>query len=131
MATVNYQMLDGKFLVTDFNDSDNVNLIMHFEGIKDASLVLARKCYEVKNGMATVRKSFIENGIHTPILRTAQASTVCDRLKAEGGRVTPEISISERTFLLTRLLSSMQRDAEAREKDISELSLAVYGKSIL
>ena len=131
MTVIEYTKTKGELLITDYTEGSKEGLKFKFIGEKNGTLYIGGDTFRVENGIAIMKTSDIKEGVHTPILHTEDGSLICDGINLKAGVVTPKISDLKRTLYLTKRLIMAEEIAKKLENKLSELSNAVYGKSIL
>ena len=131
MATIEYSKLYDEFLLTDHKKNRIGENEIYFVGEKDGTLYIQEKPFKLNGGRATVNASDLSDGLYTPILKTADASFICDKISVEAGVIKPVVNSEKRARYLTKQIICEHRRLMDAEEKISRLCDAVYGKSIL
>ena len=131
MADIEYTKCKNEFLLTAYTKAENGSVKFRFHGASDGELLIGSGAFRIENGISEVKTNSLKEGTYTPVLQTENGSYVCDKIKIPAGVLTPKICESERTLRLTEKIISAETRIEALEEKLSEISSAVYGKSIL
>ena len=131
MAFIEYTKYESEYLITDFNEENNRELKLCFCNTNEATLIIDKNRYEIENGVINLKLSLLNEGVHTPYLRTDRASFKCDEIRIEAGCVAPNFSETKRAFLFTKSLAALTDKLCEIEEDVKKLSTSVYGCSIL
>lgn len=130
MTVLEYTKSNGELLLTAFKDCGGDEICLRFYPECSGKIYLKKKSFEVKDGLAVIKRINIKDGTVTPLLKTEDGSFVCEKIKCEAGSVTPARKSREAILLLTKKLISAENKITSLEKRVAELSEAIYGKSI-
>ena len=131
MPKIEYTKTDGGFLLTNFTDDGKRSLDIRFEGAICGTLRINAKRFRIEDSLARIEPLSLGEGIHTPTVESNGSPLSCDPIKVEAGTVSIPMQGLDRILYLTK--RSIEADSLLKmvNERISELSSAVYGKSIL
>ena len=131
MPKIEYTKTDTGFLVTDFTNDEKNSLDIRFDGAISGTLRINAKSFRIEDSLVRIEHLSLDEGIHTPMVESNGSPLACDPIKVEAGTVSLPIESLDRILYLTKRSIEADRLLKTVNEKISELSSAVYGKSIL
>ena len=132
MTQIGFTKIDDGFLITSYTAENKTKKakLTFFPKIC-AQMIVGELRMPISDGEVTLDITDLKDGIYVPVLIFQDKSIYkCDEIAINGGEIKPNLSIIDRTILLTGLYAHLSRRCEMLESCCNDIYNITHTRTI-